>query len=186
MEHKKNTKSFASRWGFILASVGSAVGMANVWGFPNKMGSNGGGAFLLIYLLFVFIFSYVGLPAEFAMGRRAATGTLGDHTVVIQVGETEALVDGETRTLDVPAQIIQNRTMVPARFISEAFGCSVTWDGTSQTAAVANRLNGEHIYITPTGKRYHFDGHCNGGTYIETTLADAMGRGLTACQKCAK
>lgn len=79
MEHKKNTKSFASRWGFILASVGSAVGMANVWGFPNKMGSNGGGAFLLIYLLFVFIFSYVGLPAEFAMGRRAATGTLGTY-----------------------------------------------------------------------------------------------------------
>ena len=38
----KNTKNFASRWGFILASVGSAVGMANVWGFPNKLGSNGG------------------------------------------------------------------------------------------------------------------------------------------------
>ena len=75
----KNTKSFASRWGFILASVGSAVGMANVWGFPNKLGSNGGGAFLLIYLLFVFIFSYVGLPAEFAMGRRAGTGTLGTY-----------------------------------------------------------------------------------------------------------
>ncbi len=79
MKHEKSTKSFASRWGFILASVGSAVGMANVWGFPNKMGSNGGGAFLLIYLLFVFIFSYVGLPAEFAMGRRAATGTLGAY-----------------------------------------------------------------------------------------------------------
>ena len=73
---KKNTSSFASRWGFILASVGSAVGMANVWGFPNKMGSNGGGAFLLIYLLFVFIFSYVGPPALWehikARGRRAA------------------------------------------------------------------------------------------------------------------
>mgnify|MGYP005950489903 FL=1 len=75
----KNTKNFASRWGFILASVGSAVGMANVWGFPNKLGSNGGGAFLLIYLLFIFIFSYVGLPAEFAMGRHAATGTLGAY-----------------------------------------------------------------------------------------------------------
>ena len=73
----KSTRNFASRWGFILASVGSAVGMANVWGFPNKLGSNGGGAFLLIYLMFVVIFSYVGLPAEFAMGRRAATGTLG-------------------------------------------------------------------------------------------------------------
>lgn len=75
----KSTKNFASSWGFILASVGSAVGMANVWGFPNKLGSNGGGAFLLIYLLFVFIFSYVGLPAEFAMGRRAGTGTLGAY-----------------------------------------------------------------------------------------------------------
>ncbi len=74
---KKNL--FNSRWGFILASVGSAVGMANVWGFPNKLGSNGGGAFLLIYLLFIFIFSYVGLPAEFAIGRRAKTGTLGSY-----------------------------------------------------------------------------------------------------------
>lgn len=75
----KSTRNFASRWGFILASVGSAVGMANVWGFPNKLGSKGGGAFLLIYLMFVVIFSYVGLPAEFAMGRRAATGTLGAY-----------------------------------------------------------------------------------------------------------
>ena len=75
----KSTRNFASRWGFILASVGSAVGMANVWGFPNKLGSTGGGAFLLIYLMFVVIFSYVGLPAEFAMGRRAATGTLGAY-----------------------------------------------------------------------------------------------------------
>ena len=79
MKHHKNTKNFTNRWGFILASVGSAVGMANVWGFPNKMGNNGGSAFLLIYLLFVVIFSYVALPAEFAMGRRAATGTLGAY-----------------------------------------------------------------------------------------------------------
>ena len=79
MKQENKTKHFGSRWGFILASVGSAVGMANVWGFPNKMGSNGGGAFLLIYLLFVIIFSYVGLPAEFAMGRRSGTGTLGSY-----------------------------------------------------------------------------------------------------------
>lgn len=79
-EHKKHrSKHFASRWGFILASVGSAVGMANVWGFPHKLGANGGGAFLLIYLLFVVIFGFVGLPAEFAVGRRAGTGTLGAY-----------------------------------------------------------------------------------------------------------
>ena len=77
--HKQHERKFGSRWGFILASVGSAVGMANVWGFPNKMASNGGGAFLLIYLFFVFLFSFVGLPAEFAIGRRARTGTLGSY-----------------------------------------------------------------------------------------------------------
>lgn len=77
MEQKEH--GFRSRWGIILASVGSAVGMANVWGFPNKLGSNGGGAFLLVYLFFVFVFSYVGLPAEFAIGRRAKTGTLGSY-----------------------------------------------------------------------------------------------------------
>ena len=78
-QHTDRSKSFGSRWGFILASVGSAVGMANVWGFPNKLGSNGGGAFLLVYLFFVVVFSYVGLPAEFAIGRRAGTGTLGAY-----------------------------------------------------------------------------------------------------------
>ena len=76
---KQHERSFGSRWGFILASVGSAVGMANVWGFPNKLGSNGGGAFLLIYLFFVFLFSTVGLPAEFAIGRFSRTGTLGSY-----------------------------------------------------------------------------------------------------------
>lgn len=70
---------FASHWGFIMSSVGSAVGMANVWGFPYKLGANGGGAFLVAYLFFIFIFSYVGLPAEFAIGRRAGTGTLGAY-----------------------------------------------------------------------------------------------------------
>ena len=75
---KKNMK-FGSRWGFILAAVGSAVGMANVWGFPAKMGANGGGAFLVAYLIFVALFSVVGLSAEYVIGRRAKTGTLGAY-----------------------------------------------------------------------------------------------------------
>lgn len=78
MNHK-NTAIFSSRWGFILSAVGSAVGMANVWGFPAKMGSNGGGAFLVAYLIFVALFSVVGLSAEYAIGRRARTGTLGSY-----------------------------------------------------------------------------------------------------------
>ena len=78
MEQKKNTQ-FGSRWGFILSAVGSAVGMANVWGFPAKMGSYGGAAFLVAYLFFVALFSSVGLAAEYAIGRRARTGTLGSY-----------------------------------------------------------------------------------------------------------
>ena len=77
MENKN--KKFASRWGFLLAAVGSAVGMANVWGFPAKMGANGGGAFLIAYLIFVALFSVVGLSAEYAIGRRSRTGTLGSY-----------------------------------------------------------------------------------------------------------
>lgn len=73
------TAKFTSRWGFILSAVGSAVGMANVWGFPAKLGANGGGAFLVAYLLFIVLFSIVGLSAEYAIGRRAKTGTLGSY-----------------------------------------------------------------------------------------------------------
>lgn len=58
MDNKKNSL-FSSRWGFILSAVGSAVGMANVWGFPAKLGANGGGAFLVAYLIFVALFMKV-------------------------------------------------------------------------------------------------------------------------------
>ncbi len=78
MEQKKAVK-FSSRWGFILSAVGSAVGMANVWGFPAKLGANGGGAFLVAYLIFIVLFSVVGLSAEYAIGRRSRTGTLGSY-----------------------------------------------------------------------------------------------------------
>ena len=76
---RKRHGQFTSSWGFVLSAVGSAVGMANVWGFPAKMGSNGGGAFLIAYLAFILIFGTVGLSAEYAVGRRARTGTLGSY-----------------------------------------------------------------------------------------------------------
>ena len=87
----KNTKSFASRWGFILASVGSAVGMANVWGFPNKLGSNGGGAFLLIYLLFVVIFGTVGLraPVDYTVVNGCITVAHGKLTGIDEAKTAE-------------------------------------------------------------------------------------------------
>ena len=77
--NEKNHSLFTSRWGFVLSAVGSAVGMANVWGFPAKLGANGGGAFLVAYLIFVALFSIVGLSAEYAVGRRFRTGAVGSY-----------------------------------------------------------------------------------------------------------
>lgn len=71
--------TFTSSFGFIIACVGSAVGLGNIWMFPYRLGEYGGAAFLIPYLLFIGLFGWVGLSAEFAIGRRAETGTLGAY-----------------------------------------------------------------------------------------------------------
>lgn len=70
---------FGTSAGFILACVGSAVGMGNIWMFPYRVGQYGGAAFLVPYAIFITLFGLVGLSAEFAIGRRARTGTLGSY-----------------------------------------------------------------------------------------------------------
>ena len=70
---------FKNSLGFVLACVGSAVGMGNIWLFPYRLGQYGGAAFLIPYFIFIVLFGMVGLSAEFAIGRRAQTGTLGSY-----------------------------------------------------------------------------------------------------------
>ena len=130
------------------------------------------------------IFEALGATVEWDNATRTATGTRGEDVVSVQIGHTTAYINGEEKTLDVPAQIINNRTMVPARFVSEALGCKVTWYGKSKTAAVADQLKDQPLYVTPTGKHYHYSGTCNGGTYYEADLAEVAGRHLTPCDKC--
>lgn len=60
---------FSSRIGFVLAAAGSAVGLGNIWGFPTKVASNGGAAFVLVYLLLAFVLAYPVLMAELIIGR---------------------------------------------------------------------------------------------------------------------
>ncbi len=70
-------ETWATRAGFILAAVGSAVGLGNIWRFPFQVSTNGGAAFLVVYLLAVLL---IGLPmilVEFVIGRRAKTDAIG-------------------------------------------------------------------------------------------------------------
>lgn len=55
---------------------------------------------------------------------------------------------------------------------------------TKKSIASSTTKRGRIVYKTPTGKKYHYDNHCNGGTYIETTLDDALSSGLEPCKKC--
>ncbi|WJG07658.1 sodium-dependent transporter [Aliiglaciecola sp. LCG003] len=60
---------FSSRIGFILAAAGSAVGLGNIWGFPTQVASNGGAAFVLVYIILAFVLAYPVLMAELIIGR---------------------------------------------------------------------------------------------------------------------
>ncbi|WP_411358481.1 sodium-dependent transporter [Pseudidiomarina salilacus] len=64
-----SSPAFSSRIGFILAAAGSAVGVGNIWGFPTQAASNGGGAFLLVYLVMILALAYPMLVAELTIGR---------------------------------------------------------------------------------------------------------------------
>ena len=76
-ENLQKQDGFKSKWGFIMACIGSAVGMANIWRFPNMVSTYGGMTFLLPYFLFVLLIGSSGVIEEFALGRWAAAGPVG-------------------------------------------------------------------------------------------------------------
>ena len=69
--------SWGSRLGFILAAAGSAVGLGAIWKFPFVTAMNGGGAFILLFLLFSFSLGFAQLLVEFTLGRAAQRGPVG-------------------------------------------------------------------------------------------------------------
>ncbi len=68
-----NKNIFASKVGAILAAAGSAVGLGNVWRFPTEVGTNGGAAFILIYVLFMLVLGVPIMVTEFAIGRHGGS-----------------------------------------------------------------------------------------------------------------
>ena len=68
---------FNNKWGFIISCIGGAVGMANIWMFPYRIGEFGGAAFLIPYLIFVLLLGFTGVIGEMAFGRAMQSGPLG-------------------------------------------------------------------------------------------------------------
>lgn len=84
-------EQWSSRWGFLLAAVGFAVGMGNIWRFPNVLGQNGGSAFLFLYLGCALAIGLPLLITELAIGRRGRSSATGSMLAVAkEVGRSSA------------------------------------------------------------------------------------------------
>ena len=75
-------KGFGSNFGFLMAAVGSAVGLGNIWGFPNKMGASGGFTFLIIYLILAVICGFIVMLGELAIGRKTGKGAIAAYHAI--------------------------------------------------------------------------------------------------------
>jgi hypothetical protein len=84
------------------------------------------------------IFEALGATVDWCGDTQTVTAVKDDITVSLQIGSNELIRNGENITLDVPAQLIGGRTVVPARAVAESFGADVEWDGNTQTVIITN------------------------------------------------
>ena len=94
----KKRGSFKTRWGFILACIGSAVGMGNIWMFPTRASLYGGGSFIIPYFVFVVLIGSTGIIGEMSFGRATRSGPVDAFGIACErsgkrkVGETIGLI----------------------------------------------------------------------------------------------
>ncbi len=77
----QQSDEFSGRMGLIFAAIGAAIGTGNIWRFPRMVGANDGGTFLIPWLFFLFAWSIPLVIAEFALGKRSRTGTIGTFRI---------------------------------------------------------------------------------------------------------
>ena len=82
------------------------------------------------------IFEALGASVEWDDATKTVTSVKGDTTVKLTIGQASINVNGEDKALDVPAQIVDSRTLVPVRAIAESFGCDVAWDDPTKTVTI--------------------------------------------------
>ena len=80
-QSESSSDEFSGRLGLIFATIGAAIGTGNIWRFPRMVGANGGGSFLIPWLIFLFLWSIPLIIAEFALGKRSRVGTVGTFRI---------------------------------------------------------------------------------------------------------
>lgn len=127
-----NRDSFGSKFGVIAAAAGSAVGLGNIWRFPYVAGESGGGAFVLIYLAFIFIIGVPVMLSEFVIGRKAQRNTFGAFKI---------LAPGK------PWFIIGIMGLVAAFFILAFYSTIAGWTLEYIVKAISNGFKGQDTTI---------------------------------------
>ncbi len=97
------------------------------------------------------IFEALGCDVSWVDDTQTAIGVRNGITISITVGETTAFVRGEGVTLDQPAVLLNDRTLVPLRFVSESLGAQVDWDEPTQTVTITAEKVPQIEYVMPTG-----------------------------------
>ena len=127
---------FSSRLGFILAAAGAAVGLGNIWGFPTQVASNGGGAFLLVYLVLIFVVAFPMLVVEMAIGRHGQANpvdsmrSLTPNLMAKKVGALTGWIG-----LSVPSAVLGFYSIVGGWLICFLFGAIAELFGLVEVAA---------------------------------------------------
>ena len=151
---------FGSRFGFIMAAAGSAVGLGNIWGFPTQAASNGGAAFVVVYLLLAFLLAYPVLMAELTLGRHAHGNMIAALAKVSRngtqrgIGTLVGIVGIFTASLILSFYAIVSGWMIGfgAAYPLDALGASETATMAFRVRSIAEPYVDAHLHDTDHGR----------------------------------
>lgn len=98
------------------------------------------------------IFEAMGAVVDWDNDTRTVTATKGNERVIATIDSKNVYISGETKTLDVPPMVVDDRTLVPVRFVAEAFGANVDWDEGTRTVVIHTKWDG--VGVVPCYDKY--------------------------------
>lgn len=147
------------------------------------------GAVALVALLMLALLCGCG-DSEEGTGALLATPTTSTTVTTALREATTTTTEETTQPTTTEAPTTTTTTTATTTTKRTTTSTTSTTTTTTTTATIAptatEHSTGHTVYITATGKKYHYNSHCNGGTYYESTYEQAIARGLTPCKKCVK